>query len=97
MTYLMLFSFTQQGLKNIKESPARIEAAKETIRRLGGDVQAFYAILGSDYDTVFILTAPNDEKVAEMALAVSMTGNVRSQTHRLFSEDEFRTVVSSLR
>ncbi len=95
-TYLILFSYTQEGIEKVKESPGRVQAAKETIHRLGGDVQAFYAILGSQYDTMFIVKAPNDEKVAEMVMAVAMTGNVRTQTHRLFSEDEFKRIVSSL-
>lgn len=95
-TYLMLFSFTQQGIEKIKESPARVEAAKRTIHQMGGEVQAFYGILGSQYDTMFIVKAPNDEKIAEMVLAIAMLGNVRTQTHRLFSEDEFSRIISSL-
>jgi uncharacterized protein with GYD domain len=95
-TYLMLFSFTQRGIEKIKDSPARVEAAKKTIRQMGGEVQAFYAILGSQYDTMFILKAPSDEKIAEMVLAITALGNVRSQTHRLFNEEEFSRIVSSL-
>lgn len=95
-TYLMLFSFTQPGIEKIKDSPARIEAAKGIVRQAGGEVQAFYAILGSEYDTMFILNAPNDERVAHMALAIANSGSVRTRTHRLFSEDEFKSIVSSL-
>lgn len=94
--YLMLFSFTQKGMEKIKESPERVEAAKLVIRNRGGEVKAFYGILGSQYDTMFIIKAPNDEKVAEMVLAIAVLGNVRIQTHRLFSEDEFKTIISSL-
>ena len=95
-TYLMLFSFTQQGIQKIKEGPARVEAAKNTIRQMGGEVQAFYGILGSQYDTMFIVKAPNDEKIAEMVLAIAALGNVRTQTHRLFNEEEFSRIISSL-
>ncbi|MEJ2008221.1 MAG: GYD domain-containing protein [Acidobacteriota bacterium] len=95
-TYLMLFSFTQQGIERIKEIGARIEAAKKVIQQKGGKVQTFYAILGSEYDTLFILTAPSEEKVAEMALAIGMLGNVRTQTHRLFSEEEVGNIVTAL-
>jgi uncharacterized protein with GYD domain len=95
-TFVMLFSFTQQGIAKIKESPARVEAAKKTIRQMGGEVQAFYGILGSRYDTMFIVQAPNDEIIAEMALAIAARGNVRTQTHHLFNEDEFGRIISSL-
>jgi uncharacterized protein with GYD domain len=95
-TYLMLFNYTPQGIEKVKESPARVEAAKKTIRQMGGEVQTFYAILGGQYDTLFIVKAPSDEKIAEMALAIAAFGNVRTQTQRLFSEDEFRQIIASL-
>jgi uncharacterized protein with GYD domain len=95
-TYLMLFTYTRQGIEKIKESPARIAAAKQTIARMGGEVTVFYGILGAPYDTMFIVKATSDERVAEMALAIASRGFVRTQTHRLVSEDEFSRIISSL-
>lgn len=95
-TYLILFSFTQRGLEKIKDLPARVKNAKETVRQMGGEVQAYYGILGSEYDTLLIITAPNDEKVAQMVLAIALLGNVRTHTHRLFNEQELFKIVSSL-
>lgn len=94
-TYLVLFTFTQRGIDKIKESPARVEAAKETIRQMGGEVLTFYGILGSHYDTMFIVKAPSDEKLAAMVLAIARLGNVRTRTHRLFNEDEFGKIVAA--
>ncbi|HSQ04932.1 MAG TPA: GYD domain-containing protein [Burkholderiales bacterium] len=94
--YLIQFSFTQKGMEKIKESPARVEAAKKIVRNFGGEVKSFYAILGSEFDTMFIVEAPNDQKVGEMVLAVAMLGNVRTRTVRLFSEDEFKSIIASL-
>jgi uncharacterized protein with GYD domain len=93
-TYMILFSFTQKGIKEIKDSPARVTTAKEIISKMGGEVRAFYAILGSQYDTMFILDAPNDEKLGAMVLAIARLGYVRTQTHRLFSEDEYGKIIS---
>ena len=95
-TYLMQFSFTQQGIEKIKDLLARAEAAKNVVREAGGEVQAYYALLGGEYDTMFILEAPNDEKVAQMSLAIARSGNVRTQTHRLFNGDEIKRIISSL-
>jgi len=93
-TYMILFSFTEKGIKEIKDSPARVTSAKEIISKMGGEVRAFYAILGSQYDTMFILDAPNDEKLSGMVLAIARLGNVRTQTHRLFSEAEYGKIIS---
>jgi uncharacterized protein with GYD domain len=92
---MILFSLTQKGVKEIKDSPARITAAKEIIRKMGGEVRDFYAILGSQYDTMFILDAANDEKLGGMVLAIARLGYVRTQTHRLFNEDEYGKIISS--
>ena len=58
---------------------------------MGGEVQAFYAILGSEYDTLFIVKAPSDEKVAEMALAIARLADGASG-----SVDPCRTVLDFL-
>ncbi|MDA8085272.1 MAG: GYD domain-containing protein [Nitrospiraceae bacterium] len=94
--YVIFFGFTAQGIQKIKDSPARVEAAKQTVREMGGDVKAFYGILGSQFDTMFILDAPDDEAVAKMVLAIARGGYVRTETHRLFTEDEYGKIVSAL-
>jgi len=94
-TYIMLFRFTQQGMQNIKESPARVEAAKRAFQAMGAKVKEFYSVMGR-YDTVFILEAPDDETVARAALAVGSLGNVRTETLRAFTEDEYKKIVAGL-
>jgi uncharacterized protein with GYD domain len=95
-TYVMTFSFTQQGIQQVKDSPARVEAAKQIVQSMGGEVKSFYAILGAEYDTLFILEAPDDEAVTKMALGVSAQGNVRTSTHRAFAEEDFRRIISAM-
>lgn len=95
-TYVMTFNYTDQGIRNVKDSPARIQGAKQTVRSMGGEVKAFYGILGAEYDTLFILEAPDDEAVAKMALGIASQGNVRTSTHRALSEGDFGRVVSGI-
>lgn len=96
-TYLMTFCYTPQGAREMRNSPDRVEAAKKTIRELGGEVKMFLAVLGADFDTLFVVDAPDDKAIARMAMAIASLGNVRSTTHRAFSEQEFREVASGLR
>lgn len=95
-TYLVSFGFTAQGIQNIKDSPQRVDAARRTVEELGGEVKAFYGMLGSQFDTVFIVEAPDDEAIAKMVLAIGSKGNVRTETHRLFTEDEYRKLIAAL-
>jgi uncharacterized protein with GYD domain len=97
-TYIMLFGFTQQGIEKIKESPARVEAAKQSFQGVGAKVKEFYLVMGmGQYDTLFILDAPDDETVAKAALTIGSLGSVRTETHRAFTEDEFKKIIAGLR
>lgn len=95
-SYLVLFSFTPQGIAQIKDSPTRVDAAKETVRSMGGEVRAFYGVLGARFDTMFVVEAPNDEAVARMVLAIGSKGFVRTETHRAFDESEYGKILRSL-
>jgi len=94
-SYVMLFHFTHEGLEHVKQSPDRVDKIKKVFRQNGGKVKDFYLMMG-EYDSVFIAEAPDDETIARIALLIEAQGNVRSETHRAFSEAEFRKIVSGL-
>jgi uncharacterized protein with GYD domain len=94
-SYVMLFHFTHEGLEHVKQSPDRVDKIKKVFRQSGGKVKDFYLMMG-EYDSVFIAEAPDDETIARIALLIEAQGNVRSETHRAFSEAEFRKIVSGL-
>jgi uncharacterized protein with GYD domain len=95
-SYVVLFSFTEQGIGKIKESPARVESAKRAFQEQGATVKAFYAVLGAEFDTMFVVEAPGDEVIAKAVLAVGSRGYVRTRTLRAFNEAEFGRIVSGL-
>jgi len=94
-TYIILLRFTQQGIKNIKESPDRVDAAKQTFRAMGAEVKEFYSVMGK-YDTVLVVEAPDDETIAKLTLAIGSLGNVRTETLRAFTKDEYRKIIADL-
>ena len=94
-TYVSLIRFTQKGVESIKEGPARVDRAKQAFRAAGGELKAFYLVMGQ-YDAVAISEMPNDEAVARVALANAAMGNVRTETSRAFTEDEYRKIIASL-
>jgi uncharacterized protein with GYD domain len=94
-TYVCMYRFTDQGIGHIKESPARLEAAKRLAKSMGGEVKQFYLLLGP-WDTAAIFTAPDDETMTRINLAICAQGNVKSETLRAFSEEEYRKLLASL-
>jgi uncharacterized protein with GYD domain len=94
-TYLSLLNWTDQGIKNIKDSPKRLDAVKKAIKGIGGEVKAFYMLQGA-YDLALILEAPNDEALAKLLLKVGAAGNVRTTTMKAYPEAEYRKIMSEL-
>ena len=95
-TYISLLRLTQRGIENIKESPSRIGAARKAFEAAGGRLRDLYVVTGQ-YDFVAIIEAPDDETAARVALELGARGNVRTETMRAFTEDEYRRIISALR
>ena len=91
--YINLVSWTDQGIRNIKEAPQRIDAFRKTVQAAGGKLTGFYLTMGK-YDIVTIIDAPNDEALASIVLSTGSKGNVRTETMKAFTEDQFRTMVA---
>ncbi|MDQ3818939.1 MAG: GYD domain-containing protein [Acidobacteriota bacterium] len=94
-TYITLFRWTQLGIENVKESPRRLDAARQLFQQMGGEVKAFYVVMGQ-YDAVLISEAPDDETMAKISLAATSHGAIRSETMRAFTEEEYRKVITGL-
>jgi uncharacterized protein with GYD domain len=94
-TYVVLVRYTHQGVEHVKASPERLEAVKKGFHRKGAEVRSFYCLMG-EYDSVLIVEAPSDELMAQLALGVESKGNVRTETLRAFTEDEFRKIVAGI-
>jgi uncharacterized protein with GYD domain len=94
-TYITLASWTDQGIRNVKESPARLDAAKEMFRSMGAEIKEFYLVTGQ-YDMVVVSEAPDDATVAKVALAMGTQGAIRTATLCAFTEDEYRKIIDDL-
>ncbi|HVY52085.1 GYD domain-containing protein [Hypericibacter adhaerens] len=93
--YILLTNWTEQGIKNVKESPKRLDAAKALAKKLGGEMKKFYMTTGS-YDMIVILDLPGDDAAAKFALQLGMAGNVRTTTLKAFSEDSYRSIIATV-
>ena len=86
-----MFELTDQGIKNIKDAPQRIEQGVEGLEAMGG----FYSVMG-EYDYVGISEAPSDEVITAFLLALGADGNVRTTTLKAFTTEEFVEIVKKL-
>jgi uncharacterized protein with GYD domain len=94
-TYISLCRWTQHGAQTIKESPARLDAAKKALAADGIKLLNFYMVTGA-HDIVIISEAPNDEAMAKSMLRTLSQGGITTQTSRAFTEDEYRKIIAGL-
>ena len=95
-TYVMLANWTDQGARQVKDSPKRVEAAKKALTEMGGEWKSLYMTMG-DYDLIVIYEAPDDAVAARFTLLLGEMGSVRTRTLKAFPEAAYREIVHSLR
>ena len=93
--YIVLFKSTDQGIRNIKGAPQRIEAAHKAVEAAGGKTIAYYATMG-EYDYVGIYESPSDEVTMTLLLATGSLGNVRTTTLKAFTQEAFAGIIMKL-
>jgi uncharacterized protein with GYD domain len=94
-TYVVLGTFTEQGVRNAKDSPKRADAFKEMAKKCGATVKDLYWAQGQ-YDVVTILEAPDDLTVTALSLSLGALGNIRTQTLRVFSAADMKGIIDKM-
>lgn len=93
--YISLISFTDQGIKTIKDWDKRLVASRERLEKSGGRLVDAYLTFGA-FDAVVITESPSDEVALRGALEYGMVGNGRTQTMRAFTQDEAIRITKQL-
>jgi uncharacterized protein with GYD domain len=95
-TYIVLANWTDRGAQQVKESPARLDLMRKTLKEMGGEFRQIYMTMG-DYDLVFVYEAPDDAVAARFTLLLGQLGTVRTRTLKAFPEAAYREIIHSLR
>jgi uncharacterized protein with GYD domain len=93
--YISLVTFTQEGLRNVKDTRKRAKEFAERARQQGVDIKETYWTVGR-YDIVHLFEAPDDSVAATISIALSSFGNVRSETMRAFDAKEIAKILGDV-
>jgi uncharacterized protein with GYD domain len=94
-TYLIQSQWTDQGIRSVKESAKRLDMGKKKLKEMGGEIKAVYLTTGA-YDMLAVAEVPSDATMAAYVLWLGSQGNLRTQTVKAFTEDEYRSIVGQL-
>ena len=95
-TYISLIQFTDQGIRNVKDTVKRGEAAIAEAEKMGMKITEEFWTMGA-YDVVVLFDAPDDATMSAFALKVGSMGNVKSQTLRAFRKQEMEGILTKLK
>jgi uncharacterized protein with GYD domain len=94
-SYIMLAKWTDQGIRNAKESPQRVDKVRQLLKDMGGDFRQFFLTMG-EYDMVAFYEAPDDAVAARFTLELGRLGNIRTETLKAFPEAAYREIIKTL-
>ena len=92
--YVILGKWTEQGIKNVKDAPKRVEDTHKAIEYRGGKMTLFYTF--GEYDFIMFVEMPNDEAMMKSLLWLDSLGNVRTKTLKAWTELEGAKVIHEL-
>jgi len=95
MQFFLFGTFTDQGIRGIKDAPKRAQGVRELAAKLGVEVKQIYLTAG-ETDLIMIIDAPNGDNIAKFALALGMQGNLHTRTARAWTSDEVFKMVAEL-
>ena len=92
-TYIVLCNFTDQGIRNVKDTVSRAEGVRRTAKDFDVTMKDIYWTLGA-YDLTVVFEAADDQAITALCLAIGGMGNVRTQMLRAFNADEMKGVLA---
>ena len=94
-TYIALLKWTESGVKNVRESPKRVEDARQAFEAVGGRIGQIFMVFG-EYDMVCVIEAPDDETYARIMLQIAARGAIQPTTMKALTESQYRAVIGQL-
>ena len=96
MIFVILMKFTDQGIRDVKDTVERAKSFKETAElKFGIEIKEIYWTLG-EYDIVVIADAPDEETVTSLLFSLNALGNVRTQSMRAFTAEEMSGILAKM-
>ena len=94
-SYVMLATFTDQGIRGIKDSPKRQEAFRNLCEKGGVKVKDVFRTMGR-YDVVAVLEAPDDVTLSGVLYSLGALGNLHTETLRAFTRQETEQAIAKM-
>jgi uncharacterized protein with GYD domain len=93
-TFLIFGSWTEQGIKSVKDAPKRLAGARDLAKKLGIDFKIY--LTTGESDLFAIAEAADPENILKFDIAIASMGAIRTRTVRAWPESEMMRLISEL-
>ena len=94
--FLTLINFTEQGVKNFKDTAKRADAFTKKAKEAGVTIHHLLWTVGA-YDGAILFDAPDEQTAAGLLVTLASQGNVRTQTLRAFDREDIGGVIAKVK
>jgi len=94
-TYVSLIKWTEEGVKDVKETVKRAEKSTALVEKFGGRFVNLVWTQGT-YDLVCITEFADEDSAQACLLTIAKDGNVRTETLRAFSAQEMQRILDKI-
>ena len=91
-TYVSLINWTEQGIRNFRDTTQRAADFSRLVESAGGKVRELLWTVG-EYDIVCVADFPDEESGVAALLQVGSSGNIRSNTMRAFTAEQMADII----
>jgi uncharacterized protein with GYD domain len=91
--FVVLGNWTDQGIRNIHETPKRAKTTHDMVKKAGGNMQLFYTL--GKYDFLAIVEVPKDDDLMAILLCLGSMGNIRTRTMKAWKESDAAKIIQA--
>ncbi|HUY99817.1 MAG TPA: GYD domain-containing protein [Thermomicrobiaceae bacterium] len=92
--YVTLVNWTDQGIRDVKETVRRGEQAVQLAERMGGHMTLYWT--QGRYDLVAVGEFPDDESASAVLLTIGSQGSVRSEVLRAHTAQDMQRILDKM-
>lgn len=94
-TYIVLANWTDDGIKNVKDTIQRAQNFRTLCEQRGVKVLSLHWTQGR-YDNIAIVEAPDEQAMMASLFASCQRGYIRTETLRAFTDSEMSAILQKV-
>ena len=89
--YINLWRWTEQGIRNVKDTESRVRGIVEGAQKAGGKMTVYWT--QGQYDLVSIVEGLDEDAAMALTLSIGKAGNAHGETLRAYGMEDMERIL----